>query len=106
MRMKIGITGIDNLLTGQTLSGVTKKNVKQQKVILVQKRPAKAATMVADEYDYERNDLPEKSVSFSSEDEVLEIEARSVAKQFNNKKIANVNNIKTRLGMVYTVPFQ
>lgn len=81
------------------LGGVTKKNVKQQKVILVQKRPAKAATMVADEYDDERHDLPEKSVSFSSEDEVLEIEARPVPKQFNIKKTTNVSDIKTRLGM-------
>lgn len=79
---------------------MTKKNVKQQKVILVQKRPAKAATMVADEYDYERHDLPEKSVSFSSEDEVLEIEARSVPKQFNIKKNTNISDIKTRLGML------
>lgn len=78
---------------------MTKKIVKPQKVILVQKRPAKAATMVADEYDYERHDLPEKSVSFSSEDEVLEIEARPVPKQFNNKKVAAVSSIKTRLGM-------
>lgn len=76
-----------------------KKTVKQQKVILVQKRPAKAATMVADEYDDERLDLPEKSVSFSSEDEVLEIEARSVPKQFNIKKTTNVSGIKTRLGL-------
>lgn len=67
---------------------------------MVQKRPAKAATMVADEYDYERHDLPEKSVSFSSEDEVLEIEARPAPKQLNNnKKIATVSSIKTRLGM-------
>lgn len=77
---------------------MTKKNVKQQKVILVQKRPAKAATMVADEYDDGRHDLPEKSVSFSSEDEVLEIEARKVPKQLNIKKTTNVSGIKTRLG--------
>lgn len=77
-----------------------KKTVKQQKVILVQKRPAKAATMVADEYEDERHDIPEKSVSFSSEDEVLEIEARPVAKKFNAKKSANDIGIKTRLGTV------
>lgn len=77
---------------------MTKRNVKQQKVILVQKRPAKAA-MVTDEYDDERHDIPEKSVSFSSEDEVLEIEARPVPKQFSAKKAANVSGIKTRLGM-------
>ncbi|KAG4073013.1 hypothetical protein HA402_009432 [Bradysia odoriphaga] len=88
----------------KTLGGVTKKTVKQQKVILVQKRPAKAATMVADEYEDERHDLPEKSVSFSSEDEVLEIEARPVPKQFNAKKIANGSGIKTRLGLATSKP--
>lgn len=80
---------------------MTKKNVKSQKVILVHKRPAKAATMVADEYEFERNDIPDKSVSFSSEDEVLEIEARPVPKQFNTKKIANVKSVKTRLGSFF-----
>lgn len=78
---------------------MTKKTVKQQKVILIQKRPAKAATMVADEYDNDRNELPEKSVSFSSEDEVLEIEARPVQKQFIVKKTVNAIGVKTRLGM-------
>lgn len=75
--------------------------MKQQKVILVQKRPAKAATMVADDYDYDsqRQDIPEKSVSFSSEDEILEIESRPLPKQFNIKKPTNINSIKTRLGI-------
>ncbi len=93
---------LQNLNPQQTLGGVTKKSVKQQKVILVQKRPAKAATMVADEYDDERHDIPEKSVSFSSEDEVLEIEARPVPKKFNMKKTTNVIGVKTRLGICLT----
>lgn len=89
----------------KTLGGVTKKTtVKQQKVILVQKRPAKAATMVADEYEDGRHDITEKSVSFSSEDEVLEIEARPVPKQFAAKKAANANGVKTRLGLTSTKP--
>lgn len=55
--------------------------------------------MVADEYD-ERHELPEKSVSFSSEDEVLEIEARPVPKPSNAKKAVNGSGIRTRLGRV------
>ncbi|KAJ6649237.1 hypothetical protein Bhyg_04471 [Pseudolycoriella hygida] len=80
----------------QSFGGVSKKLVKPQKVILVHKRPAKAATMVADEYER----LPEKSVSFSSEDEILEIEARPLPKP--GKKMSNASSIKTRLGMGVT----
>lgn len=50
----------------------------QQKVMLVRRIPAKAASMVADEYDIsQRMDTGEKSVSFSEEDEVVEIAPRT-----------------------------
>lgn len=65
--------------------------------MLVKKIPAKAAaTMVADEYL-----AREKSVKFSTTDEILEIESRKQALASRNKRI-NINevaNVKARLGM-------
>lgn len=71
--------------------------VKQQKVVLVRKIPAKAATMVADEYEsQQRMDTGEKTVSFSHEDEVLEIESRDSAARKHNAKI-KLKALQTRL---------
>lgn len=64
--------------------------------MLVKKIPAKAATMVADEYL-----AAEKSVKFSTTDEILEIESRQQALASRNKRV-NLNqaiNVKSRLGM-------
>lgn len=67
------------------------------KVILVKKIPAKASTMVADEYDARG----EKSVKFSTTDEILEIESRRqlIAKQNNRMRLNEAQNVKTRLGL-------
>lgn len=54
--------------------------------------------MVADEYESERMETGEKTVSFSTEDEILEIEPRQTLNRLNrirNKKIA----LKGRLGL-------
>lgn len=79
----------------QTIS--IKKPVNKQKIILVKKIPAKAATMVADEYEYERMETGEKSVSFSTEDEILEIESRHMQRlnHTRNKR----SPLKGRLGL-------
>lgn len=71
----------------------------QQKAILVRRIPAKAATMVADEY--ERMETGEKSVKFSSTDEILEIESRKQASIRANRlnSLAKTTNIRARLGM-------
>ncbi|XP_031617095.1 uncharacterized protein C19orf47 homolog [Contarinia nasturtii] len=71
----------------------------QQKAILVRRIPAKAATMVADEYDAERMETGEKSVKFSSIDEILEIESR---KKIVPRRIqlAKGQSIRTRLGLM------
>lgn len=76
-----------------------KKAVKpQQKTILVKRIPAKAATMIADEYD--RMETGEKSVKFSSTDEILEIESRKQKTHANRLRLANAsNNIRARLGL-------
>lgn len=68
----------------------------QQKAILVKRIPAKAATMIADEYEAERMETGEKSVKFSSTDEILEIESR---KTVRNNRIANAVNVRARLGL-------
>lgn len=76
--------------------GVLKK---RPKVIVIKKQPAKAATMVADKYVNTNNDSREKSVSFCSEDEVVEIEPRQINQRqriFKKKPIAA--NVKARLG--------
>lgn len=63
---------------------------------MIRKIPAKAATMVADEYESQhRMDTGEKSVSFSHEDEILEIESRESIVRKQNLK----NKIQTRLGI-------
>lgn len=76
----------------------------QQKAILVKRIPAKAATMIADEYD-ERMETGEKSVKFSSTDEILEIESRKKNLARSNRirliKAPN-NNIRARLGLTTT----
>lgn len=76
-----------------------KKSAKpQQKAILVRRIPAKAATMVADEY--ERMETGEKSVKFSSTDEILEIESRKpIAARANRINLVKGQNIRTRLGL-------
>ena len=91
------IFNILNLLQLVALSSIKKPS--KQKVILVKKIPAKAATMVADEYDSERMETGEKSVSFSSEDEILEIESRRMLARQNKGKVVVVNkNVRARLG--------
>lgn len=60
--------------------------------MLVRRIPAKAVSMVADEYELpHRMDTGEKSVSFSEEDEVVEIAPRTRT-QFKGKA-----NFKNRL---------
>lgn len=71
----------------------------QQKAILVKRIPAKAATMVAD-YEAERMETGEKSVKFSSTDEILEIESRKQITARNNRlSLAKAPNIRARLGL-------
>lgn len=70
-----------------------------QKTILVKRIPAKAATMVAD-IEAERMETGEKSVKFSSTDEILEIESRNhVAARNNRMRLIKANNIRARLGL-------
>lgn len=76
---------------------IKKAGKPQQKAILVKRIPAKAATMVADEYD--RMETGEKSVKFSSTDEILEIESRKKVAPRSQVRLAQTNNIKDRLGM-------
>lgn len=76
---------------------IKKTGKSQQKAILVKRIPAKAATMVADEYD--RMETGEKSVKFSSTDEILEIESRKQATARSRIRLAQANNIRDRLGM-------
>lgn len=60
--------------------------------MLVRRIPAKAASMVADEYEMSHKmDTGEKSVSFSEEDEVVEIAPRTRI-QFKGK-----TNFKNRI---------
>lgn len=67
-------------------------------MILVKKIPAKAATMIADEYsNAQRMETGEKSVSFSTEDEILEIESRRT--RLNKNRPTKNNNIRARLGL-------
>lgn len=76
--------------------GIKKPTKTQQKFIVVKSISAKAATMVADEYM-----AREKSVKFSTTDEILEIESRRQALASRNKRL-NSNqtiNVKSRLGM-------
>lgn len=76
--------------------GIKKPTKTQPKMMLVKKMPAKAATMVADEYM-----AREKSVKFSTTDEILEIESRQQALASRNKRVIlnEANNVKARLGI-------
>lgn len=75
-------------------------NNKSQKVILIKKIPAKAATMVADEFSMDVGEQQNKSVSFSEEDEVLEIAPRRLVVKPRIKNNGPVgNSVKARLGM-------
>ncbi|XP_055302866.1 uncharacterized protein C19orf47 [Sitodiplosis mosellana] len=77
---------------------IKKASKPQQKAILVKRIPAKAATMVADEY--ERMETGEKSVKFSNTDEILEIESRKkVAAHSNKIRLVKADNIRARLGL-------
>lgn len=97
---------LKNAATIKAAGGVAKKQVKPQKVILVKKQPAKAVTM--DSYSSDnRTENGEKSVSFSSEDEILEIAPRPKATaaatttfmQIRQKKMQSSSaNVKDRLG--------
>lgn len=79
----------------------------QQKAILVKRIPAKAATMVADEYEAERMETGEKSVKFSSTDEILEIESRKRPPVIRNNELLDrlrttkAADIRTRLGLLH-----
>lgn len=67
---------------------------------MVKRIPAKAATMIADDYDGERMETGEKVVKFSSTDEILEIESRKVADRANRLRLAKAsNNVRARLGL-------
>lgn len=70
----------------------------QQKVILVQKQPAKAIRIDSDEDDFVER---EKCVSFSEEDEVVLIAARKSTPNNTKQKTMPANestNIRQRLG--------
>lgn len=68
-------------------------------MVLVKKIPAKAATMVADVYE-SRMETGEKSVKFSSTDEILEIESRrQIIAQNKRIRPNEVNGVKARLGI-------
>lgn len=67
--------------------------------MLVKKVPAKALTMVADEYEAKRIDSGPKSVKFSSTDEILEIESRqALARSTARNRLNKVLNVRARLG--------
>lgn len=67
--------------------------------MLVKKIPAKAATMVADEYEA-RMETGEKSVSFSSTDEILEIESRRrVVARASKNRLLKAQSVRERLGL-------
>lgn len=79
---------------------IKKTSKQQQKAILVKRIPAKAATMVADEYEAERMETGEKSVKFSTTDEILEIESRKqIAARSNRIRLVKADNIRARLGL-------
>lgn len=79
---------------------IKKASKPQQKAILVKRIPAKAATMIADEYEAERMETGEKSVKFSSTDEILEYESRKVQARSNRLRLVKTSqNIRARLGL-------
>lgn len=55
--------------------------------------------MIADEYESERMETGEKSVSFSTEDEILEIESRQIAARSSKNRLNKANNVRARLGL-------
>lgn len=88
---------------------VVRKRLVGNQIVSVKKVPAKAATMVADEMDrlpsigqrlvlssthMDHDNLPGKSVKFSAEDEVVEIDSRRVLV----KPKLRAHNIRLRLG--------
>lgn len=82
------------------MEGIKKTIKVQTKTMLVKKVPAKAATMVADDYESGRMDTGEKSVKFSSTDEILEIESRRVmARSATRNRLSKVLNVRARLGL-------
>lgn len=59
--------------------------------------------MIADEYESERMETGEKSVSFSTEDEILEIESRQTLTRLNRNRNRK-NGVKARLGLRQNLP--
>lgn len=96
---------MSNILSmNKTSKAIIKPPLAKQKVILVTKIPAKA-TLDLDRSDEEddRMDIDHyKSVSFSSEDEIVEIAPRRVnkPKQNNISMFKNNDSVKSRLGQV------
>ncbi|XP_059616863.1 uncharacterized protein C19orf47 [Phlebotomus argentipes] len=79
--------------------GIVKK-ASAHRVISVKRVPAKATTMVADEVEQQQKmELcePQKSVSFSSEDEVVEFASRRAS--LKPKSRSTATNVRSRLGM-------
>lgn len=82
------------------MDGIKKTAKVQTKTMLVKKVPAKAATMVADDYEACRMETGEKSVKFSSTDEILEIESRqAMARTTARNRLNKVLNVRARLGL-------
>lgn len=111
--MSSRIKGMDSL---KSSSGIlknpspVKKRLVGNEIVSIKKVPAKAATMVADELERSPSigqrlvfqhqmdhDQPGKSVKFSAEDEVVEIDSRRVMVKPKLK-----NNIRQRLGAKQT----
>ncbi|GAB0089395.1 uncharacterized protein DMENIID0001_039270 [Sergentomyia squamirostris] len=90
--------------------GIVRKAT-SHRVISVRKVPAKATTMVADEVEHrqkleqQRMDVcePQKSVSFSSEDEVVEFAARRAPVKQRNR-FPTPTTVRSRLGMKNSRP--
>uniref|UniRef100_A0A6B2E9R0 SAM domain-containing protein n=1 Tax=Phlebotomus kandelakii TaxID=1109342 RepID=A0A6B2E9R0_9DIPT len=83
--------------------GIVKK-ASSHRVISVKRVPAKATTMVADEVEFQQKmELcePQKSVSFSPEDEVVEFASRraSVKPKSRVGSRSAGNNVRSRLGL-------
>lgn len=119
MPMSSRIKGVDFRSSSASSSGIlkspspVKKRLVGSEIVSIKKVPAKAATMVADEYERSPSigqrlvfqnanamdhDQPQKSVKFSAEDEVVEIDTRRVMVKPKLLK----NNIRQRLGAKQT----
>lgn len=108
-----GATGILKHSSSSSSSPVKKRLVGNE-IVSIKKVPAKAATMVADEFERSPSigqrlvfksssmdhDQPTKSVKFSAEDEIVEIDTRRVLVKPKLKS----NNIRQRLGAKQTQP--